>query len=59
MNSQDQEDRQPADEDTKTVARRPYAKPEVRHERVFETQALSCGKVNPIEGTCGINRKNS
>jgi hypothetical protein len=57
MIPQEQKDRQTAIEEAKT--KRSYVKPQVRHERVFETQALSCGKVNPIQGTCSINRKNS
>jgi len=38
-------------------ARRPYQKPAFQHERVFETMALSCGKVNPTQGGCSSNRK--
>jgi len=57
MIPQEQKDRQSATEEPKT--KRPYVKPQVRHERVFETQALSCGKVNPVVGTCSLNRKNS
>jgi len=38
--------RQPASaDDTKGPVKKPYVKPEVRHERVFETLALSCGKI--------------
>lgn len=29
-----------------------YQKPAFRFERVFETQALSCGKIAPAQGTC-------
>jgi hypothetical protein len=39
--------------------KRPYQKPEFRFERVFETRALTCGKVNPTQGSCTHNRKNS
>jgi len=59
MIPQEQKDRQSATAEAKSSARRPYVKPQVRHERVFETQALSCGKVSPVQGTCSINRKNS
>jgi hypothetical protein len=55
----EQKDRQSATNEAKPNARRAYVKPQVRHERVFETQALSCGKVSPVQGTCSINRKNS
>lgn len=56
---QEENGRQSATDDAKSSTRRPYVKPQVRHERVFETQALSCGKVSPVQGTCSINRKNS
>ncbi len=59
MIPQEPKDRKSATDDAKPNTRRPYVKPQVRHERVFETQALSCGKVNPVQGTCSINRKNS
>ncbi len=36
-----------------------YRKPEFRHEKVFETMALACGKVNITEAVCRFNRKNS
>ena len=39
--------------------RKPYAKPDFRHEKVFETMALSCGKVQSTQGQCASNRKNS
>ena len=41
------------------VKRKPYEKPLARHEQVFETMALSCGKVRSTGGTCRFNRKNS
>jgi hypothetical protein len=39
--------------------RKAYEKPAFRHERVFETMALSCGKVHPTQGQCRFNRKSS
>jgi hypothetical protein len=39
--------------------KKPYQKPEFRHEKVFETMALACGKVNIAEFSCRFNRKNS
>jgi hypothetical protein len=39
--------------------RKPYEPPQVRHERVFETMALSCGKVQATQGSCRFNRKAS
>jgi len=47
-------------EDSKPTAKKPYVKPEVRHERVFETAALTCGKINHTHGNCyGANRRTS
>jgi hypothetical protein len=45
--------------DAKNAVKKPYVKPEVRHERVFETMALSCGKVQTTEFSCHHNRKAS
>ncbi len=39
--------------------KKPYQKPEVRYERVFETMAMSCGKVQATQGSCRHNRKSS
>jgi hypothetical protein len=38
-------------------SKRPYVKPAFRHEQVFETMALACGKVVSTQQTCGTNRK--
>jgi hypothetical protein len=45
--------------DAKAIAKKPYQKPEFRFEQVFETRALSCGKVNATQGQCANNRKSS
>ena len=37
--------------------RKPYQKPTFRFERVFETLALSCGKVNQTQSHCRFHRK--
>jgi hypothetical protein len=42
-----------------STRKKPYQKPAVRHERVFETTALTCGKTQPTQGQCVHNRKNS
>jgi hypothetical protein len=42
----------------KNPTRKPYTKPGFRFERVFETQALACGKVS-TQNQCHINRKTS
>ena len=39
--------------------KKPYLKPAFRHEQVFETMALACGKLNPTQSQCRVNRKNS
>jgi hypothetical protein len=39
--------------------KKPYEKPEVRSERVFETMALSCGKTGPTNFACRTNRNAS
>ena len=40
-------------------AKKPYRKPAVRFEKVFETSALTCGKVQTTQSACAHNRKNS
>jgi hypothetical protein len=35
----------------------PYQKPEFRHEGVFETMALSCGKISGTQGACNTVKK--
>ena len=40
-------------------AKKPYVKPEFRHEKVFETMALTCGKVQTTQSSCAHNRKTS
>jgi hypothetical protein len=42
-----------------TRAKKPYHKPAVRFERVFETSALTCGKVQTTQSGCHQNRKTS
>jgi hypothetical protein len=46
-------------EEPQPVARKPYHKPAVRYERVFETNALTCGKVQTTQSGCHASRKNS
>jgi hypothetical protein len=45
--------------ETRQVAKKPYHKPEVRFERVFETRALTCGKISVTQGQCTHNLKTS
>ena len=58
-NSTDQKERLGPAGDSKRAAKKPYVKPEVRHERVFETAALTCGKVQTTQFGCHHNRKSS
>jgi hypothetical protein len=51
------EEKKPSDR--RRAEKKPYQKPEFRYERVFETMALSCGKVSPTEFQCRFNRKTS
>ncbi len=36
--------------------KKPYSKPEFRHEKVFETMALACGKITSSPG-CKFSSK--
>ncbi len=49
----------PTTPDGQPPDRRPYLKPEFRHESVFETMALACGKVNTTQGACRSRRNAS
>ncbi len=57
--------RQPQDRTAATVktreesgkAKRPYQKPSFRHEPVFETSALICGKMSSTESQCRFTQK--
>ncbi len=50
------QNRKPAD---RPGAKKPYQKPGFRHERVFETRALICGKIDTTQASCHTNRKTS
>ena len=39
--------------------KKPYRKPAVRVEKVFETMALACGKIAASQQACKNNRRNS
>jgi hypothetical protein len=41
------------------AAKNPYVKPAFRHEKVFETMALACGKISSTQLNCKSNKKNS
>jgi hypothetical protein len=57
MNESEEKNRIPGAEAQR--AKRPYQKPAIRRERVFETTALSCGKVQETQSSCAHNRKTS
>ena len=55
-----QEEAVPRAESEPTRSRKPYQKPAFRFERVFETMALTCGKVQSTQFQCRFGgRKNS
>jgi hypothetical protein len=39
--------------------KKPYQEPAFRHQRVFETRALSCGKILPDNRQCFFKRMSS
>ena len=39
------------------VRKKPYQAPSFRVERVFETTALTCGKIQETQMQCATNRK--
>jgi hypothetical protein len=41
------------------TAKKPYQKPALRFERVFETRALTCGKISTTQFACAHSQKNS
>jgi len=45
--------------ESRPTQKKPYQKPEFRFERVFETMALACGKINNVQAQCRFNRKTS
>ncbi len=46
-------------QETGGPVKKAYQKPAFRYERVFETMALTCGKINTTQLQCALNRKNS
>ena len=45
--------------DSSAKPKRPYVKPDFQHEKVFETMALTCGKLGPTQAQCRFNRRTS
>jgi len=42
---------------TAATTKKPYEKPSFRHEKVFVTTALSCGKISVTQSGCGFNQR--
>lgn len=59
MNEPEQTDRTAARLEAQPAAKKPYHKPAFRFEPVFETRALSCGKVETTQSQCAHNTKTS
>jgi len=59
MKQREDTDRDANPSEARKVVRKPYQKPAVRYEQIFETKALTCGKVNITQGSCHFNRKTS
>jgi len=57
------EDHTPHEKQTRVAenvnGKKPYQKPAFRSERVFETAALSCGKLAGTSAICNSSRKTS
>jgi hypothetical protein len=45
--------------ESRCTAKKPYQEPAFRHERVFETMALTCGKIDHTNASCHFNRHTS
>jgi hypothetical protein len=45
--------------ESRSTAKKAYQEPAFRHERVFETMALSCGKIEPTNFSCNARRNSS
>ena len=59
MRQREDTDRHASPLEAQQAVRKPYRKPAVRHEQVFETRALTCGKVQTTQGSCHYNGRHS
>ena len=57
MRQREDADRSANPLEAQQAVRKPYRKPAVRYEQVFETRALTCGKVQTTQGACHFNRR--
>lgn len=49
----------PSNDETADSGKEPYVKPAFRHEGVFETMALACGKISGTQAQCRTSLKTS
>ena len=59
MSQPEESNRVPTVGEAQRPAKKPYQKPAVGFERVFETSALRCGKIRQTQWSCKFNRKRS
>jgi hypothetical protein len=59
MSQLEKTNRPPPGPGGQATAKKAYRKPAVRSQRVFETTALSCGKVQQTQAQCKSNKKTS
>ena len=52
MNQSSSEEPRPA-----AIEKKPYDKPGFRHEQIFVTSALTCGKIDPTSLACKASSK--
>ena len=56
MREREETDRDTSSLEARRTVRKPYRKPTVRHEQVFETRAVSCGKI-ATQAQCQFEKK--
>ncbi len=56
MRQREETDLHASPSEARQAVRKPYQKPAVRFERVFETNAHVCGKVSHTQRTCGTKK---
>jgi hypothetical protein len=59
MTEQDWNTNEKNSDETPRTAKKQYQEPAFRHERVFETMALSCGKISATQFQCHFHRNAS
>jgi len=59
MSQPEDSKRLPTEREAPRPAKKAYQKPAVRYERVFETSALACGKIQQTQSGCRYNRRAS